>query len=283
MTRVFGYSLPCTCLVPFGDLFNHGNSSGTHYIVNRLFEMREELSHEQYKIKGKHLDLSIVVGAKEEAVEEEAATVAASGPSKFEFRSKRLGFVRKNWSSVPERLREKFGDLNNCDVYIEEKLLREMTFAINAVSLEKDNTTNIWDLTYFTTSATEDNDTDEDQTDRRQKEYLKLYESEQQSIERNWKRTKVARRNGGGELHRGLDEDQKMKQEVYNRPSTVFELIKQRQENKVEENDKTDQQSSSSEGFEEHVAADDEWSEGEEEEEKETDVSEQQQKASVNK
>lgn len=35
MTRIFGYSLPCTCLVPFGDLFNHGNHSATHYIVNK--------------------------------------------------------------------------------------------------------------------------------------------------------------------------------------------------------------------------------------------------------
>lgn len=62
MTRIFGYSLPCTCLVPFGDLFNHGNNSGTHYIVNKLFETSPEVAHEQYKMKRKHLDLAIITG-----------------------------------------------------------------------------------------------------------------------------------------------------------------------------------------------------------------------------
>jgi len=46
MTRIFGYSLPCSCLVPFGDLFNHGNHSATHYIINKRFEEDESLAHE---------------------------------------------------------------------------------------------------------------------------------------------------------------------------------------------------------------------------------------------
>lgn len=60
MTRIFGYSLPCTCLVPFGDLFNHGNNSATHYIVNKLFEENEEMEHKRYKIKKHKIDLAVL-------------------------------------------------------------------------------------------------------------------------------------------------------------------------------------------------------------------------------
>lgn len=59
MTRIFGYSLPCTCLVPFGDLFNHGNNSCTHYIVNRKFEGEEANIH-KYKIKKHKIDLRVL-------------------------------------------------------------------------------------------------------------------------------------------------------------------------------------------------------------------------------
>lgn len=66
-----------------------------------------------------------------------------------------------------------------------------MMYAINAVEIERNKEVNIWDLTFFTTSATEDNDTDEDQTEGRKKEYLRLHHNEQEQVELNWKKRRA--------------------------------------------------------------------------------------------
>lgn len=46
--------------------------------------------------------------------------------------------------------------------FIEDDLLREMMYEINSKELHYNKEINIWDLNFYTTSATEDNDTDED-------------------------------------------------------------------------------------------------------------------------
>ena len=84
MTRIFGYSLPCTCLVPFGDLFNHNNYASTHYIVNYKFEKDELNKAENYKIKKHKLNLKIF---SEEFFDENVD---------YSYKNKRLEYVKRH-------------------------------------------------------------------------------------------------------------------------------------------------------------------------------------------
>ena len=74
-------------------------------------------------------------------------------------------FVKNHKKVLPEEVRKKY-DWENVE-YLEDNILRDMVYEINAFELEKNKEINIWDLKYFTTSATEDNDTDEEQTEGR--------------------------------------------------------------------------------------------------------------------
>ena len=101
--------------------------------------------------------------------------------SDFHYRSKRLLFVKDHYKVLPEETRKKY-DWENVE-YLEDNILRDMVYEINAFELERNKEINVWDLKYFTTSATEDNDTDEDQTVGRETEYKNLLKNEIKIVE----------------------------------------------------------------------------------------------------
>lgn len=51
MTRVFGWTLPSSSLIPFADNLNHGPLATTHYFVHKQMEMGQTPKHPNYKIK----------------------------------------------------------------------------------------------------------------------------------------------------------------------------------------------------------------------------------------
>lgn len=53
MTRVFGWGLPETMLVPFADFFNHHCSGINHYVLNKDFEENKGEDCEEYVLKRK--------------------------------------------------------------------------------------------------------------------------------------------------------------------------------------------------------------------------------------
>ena len=59
MTRCFGWSLPTTMLVPFGDFLNHTSDGATHYLVNTQFEGNEKKAPESYLIKKQKFNLGL--------------------------------------------------------------------------------------------------------------------------------------------------------------------------------------------------------------------------------
>ncbi|KAL4463988.1 hypothetical protein ABPG74_005925 [Tetrahymena malaccensis] len=176
MTRVFGHFLPYTCLVPFGDLFNHGNHSATHYIVNNLFEADESIAHPKYKIKKNKIDLGIF--------DTDNKGIFQASNNDFHYRSKRLRFVKDHYKVLCPNLKYLIENRK----FIEDDQLRRMVYEINAKELSANVEANIWDLKFFTTSATEDNDTDEAQTEGRKKEYDNLFHKELKIVEKNQKK-----------------------------------------------------------------------------------------------
>ncbi|EGR32186.1 SET domain protein [Ichthyophthirius multifiliis] len=82
MTRMFGHGLPCSFLVPFGDMFNHNNDSGTHLIINKKFESDELPIHEDYKVKKNKINMEIFPEIKQDN-------------KIFPYKSERLKFIQK--------------------------------------------------------------------------------------------------------------------------------------------------------------------------------------------
>ncbi|EGR31971.1 SET domain protein [Ichthyophthirius multifiliis] len=168
MTRIFGYSLPCTCLVPFGDLFNHSNNSRTHYIVNYKYEKEEDKKSENYKIKKRKLNMEIFKDS--EIVLEK---------KNYFFKSKKLNFVKKHKNVI------KNNEIYNLDEtnFLEDEILNKLVLEINTFEIQNNPQRDIWDLFFESTSQTEDNDTDEDVKEKREQEYKKLKENEVEQAE----------------------------------------------------------------------------------------------------
>ncbi|KAL4510604.1 hypothetical protein ABPG72_004758 [Tetrahymena utriculariae] len=260
MTRVFGHFLPYTCLVPFGDLFNHGNHSATHYIVNKYFEAEESIAHPQYKIKKNKIDLSIFDT-------NNSGKFQASNNNDFHYRCQRFRFVKDHYKVLCPNLRSLIEDKK----FIEDDILRSMVYEINTKELFANVEVNIWDLKFFTTSATEDNDTDEEQTEGRKKEYDNLFHKELKIVENNQKR---GRKNVNTlNIHQSKNESisESNTTQSSSKGTTGFEQILSRTK-KNEENE-----SSSDSGFQEndYESGDDSSYEDSEEEEEESDDEEQ--------
>lgn len=153
MTRMFGHGLPCSCLVPFGDLFNHHSDSATHMIINKKFETEELPMHQDYKLKKKKINLEIF---KEEGLVSEGAD--------FSYKNERKKFMKEKGFFLED-----------------QEELRNVNIQVNVEKLEEEMV-NIWDLEFFTTSNDEDNESDDYVNDKRQNEYIKLYEQEKKNI-----------------------------------------------------------------------------------------------------
>lgn len=60
MTRVFGWSLPSTSLIPFADMLNHGIYAATHYVIHKKMEVDTEKRHPQYVVKNQKINLQLL-------------------------------------------------------------------------------------------------------------------------------------------------------------------------------------------------------------------------------
>lgn len=59
MTRVFGWGLPQTVLIPFGDFLNHADRGVSYHVINVEYE-KEEQKDFDYKRMCLEIDLSIM-------------------------------------------------------------------------------------------------------------------------------------------------------------------------------------------------------------------------------
>jgi hypothetical protein len=57
MTRVFGWSISSTTLIPFADLMNHGMDTIDHNIVHMGYELDSNRKNEKYKLKKPKINL----------------------------------------------------------------------------------------------------------------------------------------------------------------------------------------------------------------------------------
>ncbi len=62
MTRCFGWTLPCSMLVPFIDNLNHSKRGVVYFLFNKNLEENEHLIEDKskFKIKKNDLDLSLI-------------------------------------------------------------------------------------------------------------------------------------------------------------------------------------------------------------------------------
>lgn len=58
MTRVFGWGLPMTALIPFGDFINHSDTGSSYHVINVEYEKEDQKDFE-YKRFSLEIDLSI--------------------------------------------------------------------------------------------------------------------------------------------------------------------------------------------------------------------------------
>jgi hypothetical protein len=91
---------------------------------------------------------------------EDGKTEPARTADSYHFQSKRFNFVKKHYKVLPKAMREAH-DWDTL-LYLEDSVLRDMVYEINAYELAHNREANIWDLKFYTTTATEDNDTEEE-------------------------------------------------------------------------------------------------------------------------
>ena len=60
MTRCFSNGLPGTFLVPIADFVNHSKIGLKYLLLNKKFEENEKIAHQNYKIKNKTIDLTLL-------------------------------------------------------------------------------------------------------------------------------------------------------------------------------------------------------------------------------
>ncbi|KAL4489194.1 hypothetical protein ABPG72_006258 [Tetrahymena utriculariae] len=173
-TRCYGWNFPHTLLVPLADAFNHSKDGNCNLIFNKAFELGKKKLHKNYIVKSKEVDYRIF---KQFNYDQEALKQIQNPPD-----------IKKAYISVNTEVRRDkqfLEDLQRQDVENDIRL-------INAEKL-KAKYKNLWEIPYFTTSETEDNDTeesDQDENFENNEEYNLLKARESISVQYNLQENK---------------------------------------------------------------------------------------------
>ena len=168
MTRCYGWTMHSTSIVPFADMLNHSKYSTDHLIYNSRFEKlgSSEKVPKEYNLKEKAYDFQIL--------KEGSQNPGGKGEEyRVKFYENPIADYVEEHRKDPEL--RKGRHLSRLPEFLEDRLKDELQDSVREINLQRLRRVedeNVWDLPFFSTSDSEDNDTESD-------------EEENKSIERN--------------------------------------------------------------------------------------------------
>lgn len=161
MTRIYGSEyLPQTSMIPFSDMFNHMSEvdNVTHYVVQKEVELLGDPAqipkkYQHYKVKKNKLNLQII-NQGETLVDKDSAAQL------YRYSNPKINYIMKHKKLIKSAYAE--------EAALTEKLIhhreisREIVHDINFKRVVTDTGLQVWDLKYYSSESSEDNDTDEE-------------------------------------------------------------------------------------------------------------------------